>query len=291
MRIFITGASGFIGSAVAKELISLGHEVIGLARSDKSALALTNAGVTPLRGSLEDIDSLKKGTKESDGVINLGFNHDFSQFAESIQVELRAIEAMGEILEGKGLPFVIASGAPTITEKIDITDATFPRMASAAKVLDLAKHNVRSSIIRLAPCVHDKTKGGFIIRLIDIAKRTGVSGYTGDGSNRWCAVHRLDAAHLFCLAFEKAAAGSVLQAVADMGIPLKVIAEKIGQRLNLPTKSIADKDIEKHFGWLSRAVCNDFYASSTITQKLMDWKPINPGLLDDLDHGHFFDDL
>jgi nucleoside-diphosphate-sugar epimerase len=291
MRIFITGASGFIGSVVTKKLISFGHEVIGLARSNESAVALTNAGVKPLHGSLEDIEILKKGAGESDGVINLGFNHDFSQFSTSIQVELRAIEVMGEVLEGKGLPFVIASGAPTITEKIDLNDSTFPRMASAVKVLELAKHNVRSSIVRLAPCVHDETKGGFLIPLIDIAKRTGVSGYAGNGSNRWCAVHRMDAAQLFCLAFEKAPAGSVLQAVADMGIPLKLIAEKIGQRLNIPIRPIPDEDIEKHFGWLSMAVRNDFYASSTITQKLIDWKPTYPGLLDDIDHGHFFDDL
>jgi nucleoside-diphosphate-sugar epimerase len=289
MCIFVTGASGFIGSAVIKELIGLGHEVIGLARSNESAVAITNAGAKPLHGSLEDIDSLKKGTSESDGVINLGFNHDFSQFGASIQVELKAIEVMGEILKGKGLPFVIASGGPTITEKIDVTDSTFPRMASAAKVLELAKHNVRSSIVRLAPCVHDKAKGGFVTRLIDIAKRTGVSGYAGDGSNRWCAVHRLDATHLFCLAFEKAPAGSVLQAVSDTGIPLKVIAEKIGQHLNVPIRPIADEDIEKHFGWLSMAVCNDFHASSAITQKLFDWHPTNPGLLDDLEHGHYFD--
>jgi len=288
MRIFITGASGFIGSAVTKELINSGHEVIGLARSDESAAALVKAGAKALRGSLEDIASLKKGAGESDGVINLGFNHDFSQFGASIQTELSAIEAMGEVLTGKGLPFVIASGGPNITEKIEKKDSGFPRIGSALKALQLADHNVRSSIVRLAPCVHDKTKGGFVTALIDIAKRTGVSAYPGDGSRRWCAVHRLDAAHLFCLAFEKAPAGAVLQAVADTGIPLKVIAEKIGQRLNLPIRPIADEDIEKHFGWLSMALRSDFYASSTVTQKLLDWKPVNPGLLDDLDNGLFF---
>ncbi|MCL2472285.1 MAG: 3-beta hydroxysteroid dehydrogenase, partial [Treponema sp.] len=157
--------------------------------------------------------------------------------------------------------------------------------------LELAEHNVRSSIVRLAPCVHDESKRGFIGALIDIARKTGVSGYFGNGENRWCAVHRLDAAHLFCLAFEKAPAGSVLQAVADNGIPFREIAVKIGRRLGVPVKPIADDDMEKHFGWLGMAVRSDFYASSTITQKLMDWKPKYPGLFDDLEHGHFFDNL
>ncbi len=291
MRIFITGASGFIGSAVTKELIGLGHEVIGLARSDESAAAIANAGAVPLRGSLEDIDSLKKGVNESDGVINLGFNHDFSQFNTSVKVELKAIEAMGEILEGTGRPFIIASGGPTLNEKIDLNNSMMPRISSAAKALELANHNVRSSIIRLAPCVHDGSKRGFIGALIDIAKRTGVSGYAGDGSNRWCAVHCLDAARLFCLALEKAPAGSVLQAVADTGIPLKVIAEKIGEHLNVPVRSIDDEDIGKHFGWLGRVIGADIAASSTFTQKLLDWHPSHPGLLYNLDHGHFFDNL
>jgi len=289
MRIFITGASGFIGSAVTKELLSLGHEVIGLARSDESAAAITNAGAAPLRGSLEDIDILKKGVSISDGVINLGFNHDFSQFDKSIQVELRAIEAMGEVLKGTDRPFIIASGGPTATEKIDLGNSTMPRISSAAKALELAKQNTRSSIVRLAPCVHDGSKRGFIGALVDIAKRTGVSGYAGDGTNRWCAVHCLDAAHLFCLALEKAPAGSVLQAVADKGIPLIEIAEKIGHHLNVPVRPIEDENVAKHFGWLGRVVGADLSASSAATQQLLGWQPAHPGLLYDLDYGHFFD--
>ncbi len=289
MRIFITGASGFIGSAVTKELISLGHEVIGLARSNESAASITNAGATPLHGSLEDLTILKKAASQSDGVINQGFNHDFSQFDNSVQIELKAIEAMGEVLKGTNRPFIIASGGPTVSEKIDFSDFTIPRLNSAAKVVELAKDNVRSSVVRLAPCVHDRNKRGFVGILINIARRTGVSGYAGDGTNRWSAVHCLDAAHLFCLALEKASAGSVFQAVADTGIPLKEIAEKIGLHLNVPVMPIADEEIEKHFGWLYRIVGADLQANSTITQKQLDWQPIHPGLFEDLDHGNFFD--
>ncbi len=291
MKIFITGASGFIGSAVTAELIRSGHEVIGLARSDESAEAVAKAGATPLRGSLEDLDILKQGASESDGVINLGFNHDFSQFAASIQAESKAIETMGEVLKGTGRPLIIASGGPTLSEKFDENVSMNPREATARKVLELAQQNVRSVVIRLSPIVHDETKLSFVSILGDIAKQTGVSGYVRDGSNRWCAVHRLDAAHLFCLALEKAPPGSVLQGVGDEGIPLKEIAEKIGEHLNVPVRSIADDEVEEHFGFLGRirVVGADIPASSTVTQKLLDWQPTHPGLLDDLDHSHFLD--
>ncbi len=289
MKIFVTGASGFIGSAVTSELIGSGHKVIGLARSDKSAEVLAKAGATPLRGALEELDSLKQGASEADGVINLGFNHDFSQFGASVQAESKAIEVMGEVLKDTGRPLIIASGGPTLSEKFDQSVSMNPREAIARKVLELAQQNVRSSVVRLAPCVHDATKGGFLSMLIDIARRTGVSGYVGDGSNRWCAVHRLDAAHLFCLALERASAGSVLQGVGDEGILLREIAKKIGGRLNLPVRSIANEDVEKHFGFLGRVVGTDIPASSAMTQKLLGWQPTHPSLLDDIDHGHFFD--
>ncbi len=293
MKIFVTGASGFIGSAVTHELIRSGHEVIGLARSDESAETIAKAGATPLLGSLEDLDCLKKGASESDGVINLGFNHDFSQYAASIQVESKAIEAMGEVLRGTGRPLMIASGGPTLSETMDQNVSMNPREAIAWKVLELAQQNVRSVVVRLSPIVHDETKLSFVSILVDIVKQTGVSGYVGDGSNRWCAVHRLDAAHLFCLALEKAPAGSVLQGVGDKGIPLKEIAEKIGEHLNVPVRSIADDEVEKHFGFLGRirVVSADIPASSAVTQKLLDWHPTHPGLLDDLDHGRLFDQL
>ena len=289
MKIFVTGSSGFIGSAVTHELIRAGHEVLGLARSDKSAEAMAKAGAIPLRGSLEDLESLKQGASESDGVINLGFNHDFSQFGASVQAEARAIEIMGEVLKGTGHPLIIASGGPTLSEKFDENVSMNPREAIARKVLEFAQQNVRSAVVRLPPTVHDETKLGFVSILGDIARRTGVSGYVGDGSNRWCAVHRLDAAHLFCLALEEAPAGSVLQGVGDEGIPLKEIAARIGARLNVPVRSIANEDVEKHFGFLGRVVGTDIPASSAMTQKLLDWQPTHPGLLEDLDHGHFFD--
>jgi nucleoside-diphosphate-sugar epimerase len=287
MKIFVTGASGFIGSAVTNELISAGHEVIGLARSDKSAEAIARVGATPLPGSLEDLDGLRKGARESDGVINLGFNHDFSQFGASIQAEAKAIETMGEVLKDTGHPLVIASGRPTLSEKMDEHVSPNPREEIARKVLEFAQQNVRSAVVRLPPTVHDETKLGFVSTLIDIARRTGVSGYVGDGSNRWCAVHRLDAAHLFCLAVEKAPAGSVLQGVSDEGIPLKDIAGKIGEHLNMPLRSIPGEDVEKHFGFLGRMVGIDMPASSAITQELLGWQPTRPSLLDDLEH-HFF---
>lgn len=289
MKIFVTGASGFIGSAVTNELINAGHEVIGLARSDKSAAALAKAGAIPLRGSLEDLDSLKQGASESDGVINLGFNHDFSQFGASVQVEAQAIEIMGEVLKGTGHPLIIASGGPTLSEKFGESASINPREATARKVLEFAQQNVRSAVVRLPPTVHDETKFGLVSTLVELARRTGVSGYIGDGSNRWCSVHRLDAAHLFCLALEKAPAGSVLQGVGDEGIPLKEIATKIGARLNVPVRSIANEDAEKHFGFVGRIARIDIPASSALTQKLLGWQPTHPGLLEDLDHSNFFD--
>lgn len=289
MKIFVTGASGFIGSAVTYELICAGHEVIGLARSDKSAAAIAKAGAIPLRGSLEDLDSLKQGASESDGVINLGFNHDFSQFGASIQAEARAIEIMGEVLKDTGHPLLIASGGPTLSEKFDENVSTGPREAIARKVVEFAQQQVRSVVVRLPPIVHDETKLSFVSMLGDIARRTGVSGYVGDGTNRWSAVHRLDAADLFCLALEKAPAGSVLQGVGEEGIPLKEIAARIGARLNVPVRSIANEEVEKHFGFLSRVVGSDLPASSAMTQKRLNWQPTHPGLLEDLDHSHFFD--
>ncbi len=264
-----------------------------MARSDKSADAITQAGAIPLRGSLDDMDSLKQGAAESDAVINLAFNHDFSQFFSSAQQELQAIETMGQVLKGTHRPFAIASGGPVMNEQVPFPSKSktpvSPRVASSLAVLELAKHNVRSSVVRLAPCVHDGTRRGFVGTLVDIAQKTGVSGYVGDGSNRWCAVHRLDAAHLFCLALEKAPAGSIWQGVADEGIALKEIAEKIGQHLNVPVRSIANEKIKEHFGWLSSVIGADIPASSTITQERLGWQPTHPGLLDDLDHGHFFD--
>ncbi len=293
MRVFVTGASGFIGLAVARELVSSGHEVVGLARSDKSADAISRAGATPLRGSLDDIQSLGKAAGESDGVINLAFDHDFSRFTTSAEAELRAIQAMGQSLEGTGRPFVIASGGPVMNEDIpfpsDAHAPASPRAASSLAALALAGQNVRSSVVRLAPSVHNEIRGGFVGTLVDIAQKKGVSGYVGDGANRWSAVHLLDAAHLFCLALEKAPAGAILQGVGDEGIAIREIAEKIGQHLHVPVVSIAGDKAAEHFGWLNVIIGADLPASSATTQKRLGWKPTHPGLLYDLDHGHFFD--
>jgi nucleoside-diphosphate-sugar epimerase len=291
MRVFVTGASGFIGSAVTSELISNGHEIIGLARSDESAEAITKAGVSALRGSLEDLDILKKAASEADGVINLGFSQDMSNFAQSALTELKAIETIGEVLKKTNRPFVVASGGPNVSEMIDPNASTVPRVESALKAIELAKHGVRTSVVRSAQCVHDENKVGLIAPLVDIAKKTGVSGYIGDGSNHWSAVHRIDDAHLFCLAIENAPAGSVLQAVAEGAIEIREIAEKIGQHLNLPVKSIPSDEAEKHFGWLSRVIGADLIASSERTQRLINWHPTHPDLFYDMDHGHFFDNI
>lgn len=291
MRIFITGASGFIGSAVTNELVRSGHQVIGLARSDGAAESITKAGATALRGSLDDLDILTRAAIESDGVINLGFNNDFSNFAQSALTELRAVEAMGEILIGTNRPFVIASGGPNLNETIDPGASIVPRVGSTLKTLELAEHNVRSSVVRISQCAHDGTKVGLIAMLVDTAKRTGVSGYIGDGSNHWSAVHRLDAAHLFCLALESAPSGSVLQAVAEGAIETREIAERIGLGLKLPVRSIPVDNAATHFGPLSRVFGADLIASSERTQKLVNWQPTHPNLFWDLDHGHFFDSI
>ena len=296
MRVFVTGASGFIGSAVVPELIGAGHQVVGLARSDGSADALAAAGAAVQRGALDDLDSLRAGAAASDGVIHLAY--DFSQMQAAAQTDVRAVETLGAALEGSDRPLVIASGTATIaagrlgTER----DAPDPNSAGAHRIaiasaeapLSLAARGVRSSVVRLAPSVHGEGDHGFIAILIGIAREKGVSGYVGDGSNRWPAVHRLDAAHLFRLALETAPAGSVLHGVADEGVPVRTIAEVIGRHLDLPVVAIAPEDAGEHFGWLWRFLAADVPASSALTRELLGWQPTQPGLIDDLDQGHYF---
>jgi len=256
MRVFVTGASGFIGSAVVPELIHAGHQVIGLARSEASAQALTAAGAEVQRGSLEDLGSLRASADAAGGVIHLAYIHDFSQMEAAARTDLRAIETLGAALEGTNRPLVIASGfmgfgMGQITTERDMPDAeVYPRVASADAALALASGGVRSSVMRLAPTVHGEGDPGFIAALIGIARNKGVSGYIADGSNRWPAVHRLDAAHLFRLALEQAPAGSTLHAVADEGVPVRAIAEVIGRHLNLPVVSVApDAAASTSAGW------------------------------------------
>lgn len=292
MRIFVTGASGWIGSAVVPELIGAGHQVLGLARSDSSAAAITAVGAEALRGELDDLGTLRAGAASCDGVIHLAFTHDFTRFDHSIIADRRAIDAMGAGLEGSGKPLVIASGttaAPgrvaTERDESDPGSLAGARAANARAALELAGRGIRSCVLGLPFTVHgDGDHHGFIAQLVGIARDKGVSGYVGDGSSRWPAVHVLDAAHLFRLAVEQAPAGSRLHAVGDQGVPTRDVAEVIGRHLNLPTASRPSED----FGFLGLVLASDQPASSALTTELLGWRPVHPGLIEDLDKGHYF---
>jgi len=296
MRVFVTGASGWIGSAVVPALIGAGHQVVGLARSNASADALAAAGAAVHRGALDDLDGLRAGAAASDGVIHLAYIHDFSDIPGAAQTDLRAIETLGAALEGSGRPLVIASGtlglAPgrvaTEQDAPDSHSIAHPRIAGARAALSFAARGVRSSVVRLSPSVHGEGDHGFVATLIAIARDKGVSGYIGDGANRWTAVHRLDAAQLIRLTLEAAPAGSVLHGVADEGVPARAIAEVIGRHLNLPVVSIPPEEASDHFGWLGRFFAADSPASSALTREWLGWQPTHPGLIADLDQGHYF---
>jgi nucleoside-diphosphate-sugar epimerase len=294
MRVFVTGASGWIGSAVVPELIGAGHQVIGLARSDAAAAALAAAGAAAQRGALDDLDSLRRGAAASDGVIHLAYIHDFSQSENALRIDQRAIETLGAALAASDRPLVIASAvlgvAPgrVATERDAPDAAANPRIASAQAALSFATRGVRSSVVRLSLSVHGDGDHGFVATLIDIARTKGVSGYIGDGSNRWPAVHRRDAAHLFRLALETAPAGAVLHGVADEGVPVRAIAEVIGRQLNVPVTSVSPDEAGDHFGWLAMFLGADVPASSAVTRALLGWQPTHPGLIEDLDQGHYF---
>ncbi|MCC2275800.1 SDR family oxidoreductase [Streptomyces sp. ET3-23] len=307
MRVFVTGASGWIGSAVVPELIGAGHQVVGLARSDAAAAALTAAGAEVHHGTLDDLDGLRKAAAASDGVIHLAFKHDLAfsgDFGGAVQADRRAVEAFGDVLAGSDRPFVLASGLAGLvrgrvsTEQdghdIGPNDTTQPgagpegRHATAELALSLASRGIHSSVLRLAPTVHGAGDHGFMATLVGIAREKGVSGSVGEGNARWPAVHRLDAARLFRLALEKAPAGSTLHAAADEGVPLRIVAEVIGRHLGLPVVSVAPEQAGEHFGWLGDFLTLDCPASSTLTRELLGWQPTHPGLLDDLEEGHYF---
>jgi nucleoside-diphosphate-sugar epimerase len=294
MRIFVTGASGFIGSAVVAELIGAGHQVIGLARSDSSAHAVANAGADVQRGSLDDPDSLREGAENSDGTIHLAYKHDFNDFAAGAQLDRTAIEVLGDALAGSERPLVVAGGILWLSPGQTLTEdrpapPDLPRFSEAA-VLGLTARGVRTAVVRLPPSVHGEGDHGFVPELISVSREKGVSGYVGDGANRWPAVHRLDAARAFRLAVEKAPAGSIIQAVDDEGVPTRVIAETIGSHLDVPVTSIAPEDAYEHFGWIGPLFAVDAPATSDRSRELLGWQPHNDKLLADLDAGHYFDE-
>jgi nucleoside-diphosphate-sugar epimerase len=273
MRVFVTGAPGFIGTAVIRELRGAGHQVVGLTRSDAGAEVLKEAGAEVHRGALDDPGSLHRGAAAADGVIHLAFNHGFSDFAAALTADLRAVETMGAALEGTGKPFIIT--------------AHLRGEASANAALSL--DGVRSSVVSLSLSVHGEgDHHGFVPRLITIAREKGVSAYIGDGANRWPAIHRLDAAHLFRLALEDAPAGSQLDGVGDEGVPFRDIAEVIGRHLNLPVGSISPEEADAHFGpFLGTVAARDFPRSSAQTQELLGWRPVHPGLIADMEQHYF----
>jgi len=295
MRVFVTGATGFIGSAVVRELIDAGHEVTGLARSDEAAAAVAAAGAGVHRGDIDDLESLRAGAAAADGVIHTAYNHDFSRMEDAARTELRVTETLVATLAGSGRPLVITTGTALVKPGEVATEDDSPDPAGAhprlrAERIALAARDVRVAVVRPGASVHGEGDHGFVPVLIDIARDNGVSAYIGDGANRWPAVHRLDAAHLYRLALEHAPAASVYHAVADEGVPTRDIAEAIGRHLDVPAVSLAPEDAAGHFGWIGAFFAIDAPASSALTQRRLGWRPTHAGLIEDLDAGHYFQD-
>jgi nucleoside-diphosphate-sugar epimerase len=294
MRVFVTGATGFIGSAVIQELNNAGHQVLGLTRSDAGVQSLIAAGAEAHRGDLEDLESLRSGAARSDAVIHTAFVHDFSKFVEVCETDRRAIEALGSALVGSDRPLIVTSGTAfaqtpgRLTTEEDAPNSPAPRVASEHAAAAVEAQGVRVSVIRL-PQVHDPVRQGLISFLIATAREKGVSAYVGDGLNRWPAAHRFDAARVYRLALEKGSAGARYNAVAEEGVPLREIAEAIGRGLRVPVISKSADEADEHFGWLGMFVGADMPASSALTRERLGWRPTGPGLISDLDQMRYFE--